>query len=67
MDIGNNFYSILKELNPNYYGDDEYYASEFLYKLGIKGNIHKEFGYWNYVVFSDDDIQILKKTKPRFK
>jgi len=67
MDIGNDFYDILKELNPNYFGDDEFYASEFLYKLGIKGNIHKEFGYWNYVVFNDEDIQILKKTKPKFK
>lgn len=67
MDIGNDFYNILQELNPIFYSDGEYYASEFLYKLGIKGNIHKEFGYWNYVVFSDDDIQILKKTKPRFK
>lgn len=67
MVIGNDFYDILKELNPNYFGDDEFYASEFLYKLGIKGNIHKEFGYWNYVVFNDEDIQILKKTKPKFK
>jgi hypothetical protein len=67
MDIGNDFYNILKELNPNYNNDDEYYASKLLYKLGIKGNIHKEFGHWNYVVFNDDDIQILKKTKPKFK
>ena len=67
MNIGNDFYNILKELNPNWNDDDEYYASNFLYEFGIKGNIHKGFGYLNYVVFNDDDIQILKKTKPRFK
>ena len=46
---------------------DEVGASEILYNVGIKGNIHTSFGYINYVVFDEKDIQILQKTKPRFK
>ncbi len=59
MNIGNQFYSILEQITGS-----EYSASKFLYEHGIKGNIHYTFHYLNYVVFSEDDITILKKTKP---
>ena len=42
-----------------------YEASELLHQCGIKGNIHNQFRIINYIVFSEDDIQIIKKTKPR--
>lgn len=44
----------------------EYRASEFLAGLGIKGNIHYQFGSANIIVFNDEDITIIKKTKPKF-
>jgi hypothetical protein len=62
MNIGNNFFSLLEEI----YGDD-YNASKILSSIGIKGNIHKGFGYVHYVVFDENDIEIMKKTKPRLK
>lgn len=46
--------------------DGEYNASKFLYDIGIKGNIHSEFKCLHYIVFNDNDIEILKKTKPRY-
>jgi hypothetical protein len=44
----------------------EYEASKLLQKLGIKGNMSTDFGHQHYVVFDEDDIEILSKTKPRF-
>ena len=55
---GKSFFDILEQSLGS-----EYYASEFLYNLGIKGNIHYQFHYANYIVFNDEDIKILKKTK----
>jgi len=62
MDIGNNFYDLLKEVF-----EDEYGASEFLHRYGIKGNIHTGWRILHYVVFNSDDVDIIRKTKPRFK
>lgn len=58
---GHTFFSMLEESLGS-----EYDASEFLASLGIKGNIHYQFGSANIVVFNDEDITITKKTKPRF-
>jgi hypothetical protein len=58
---GQSFFKMLEESLG-----DEYDASEFLASLGIKGNIHYQFGSANIVVFNDEDITITKKTKPRF-
>jgi hypothetical protein len=68
MNIGNDFFDILKEIFDivKYNFDGEYGASVFLSSLGIKGNIHNGFHILNYVVFKEEDITILKKTKPRF-
>jgi hypothetical protein len=46
---------------------DEYDASDCLHEVGILGNMHTDFGILNYVVFDDEDIEIIGKTKPRFK
>jgi hypothetical protein len=54
--IGNHFFDILKEKLG-----DEYSASMFLKKLGIKGNVHKSFHYDNYIVFDEEDIEIIEK------
>ena len=59
---GNNFYDLIKEKIAGGY---EYESSEFLHKIGIKGNKHNAFGYTNYIVFNYNDIEIIKKTIPR--
>lgn len=59
--FGNYFYQYLTQML-----DGEYYASEFLHSLGISGNLHNSFGHTHYIVFDEDDIEILKKTKPKF-
>ncbi len=56
------------------FNDNEKLASEYLYKLGIKGISIKTFSslldyssdekYCNYVVFNDSDIKILRKETP---
>lgn len=63
MNIGNHFFSTLLE---QAFGG-EYEASQFLKEIGIKGNKHIGFHFQHYVVFDEDDIEIIKKTSPRFK
>lgn len=63
---GIGFFDEIKEKIYNNNDDAEYKTSQFFYKLGIKGNIHRGFHYLNYIVFDDKDIQIIKKTKPRY-
>lgn len=61
MNFGVGFLSILENVTS------EYQASEILSDVGIKGNMHTAFHCKNYIVFDDADIEIIKKTKPRFK
>jgi hypothetical protein len=52
------FFQILENLY-----DDEH--AEILSNVGIKGNIHTKWRYIHYVVFNEEDIHVLNKTKPR--
>lgn len=54
--FGNHLFSIMEEKLG-----DEYNASMFLKELGIKGNVHNSFHYDNYIVFDDEDIEIIDK------
>jgi hypothetical protein len=65
--FGNYFNKYIEEYLFDNNDDAESKCSYFLSKLGIKGNIHRGFGHLNYVVFNENDIQILSRTKPRFK
>lgn len=58
--IGSDFYNSVKQNIGDGY---EYEASEYLYRYGIKGNTHVGFRIRHYVVFSEEDIQITRRTK----
>lgn len=54
------FFDTLKQ-SLSKYSDGEYEASEYLKNLGIKGTKHSSFGYMNYIVFNDSDVEIIEK------
>jgi hypothetical protein len=66
MDLGNHFFDLLKQNLPPYsYMDGEAYASDYLKEIGIKGIVHNDFHYDNYVIFNDDEISILESVQLR--
>jgi hypothetical protein len=63
MDLGNQLWSLMKQNLPEYsHMDGEAYVSDYLNDMGIKGNIHNGFHYDNYVIFNDEDIEIVEST-----
>jgi hypothetical protein len=59
---GRDLFDYMKQFLPEYsHMNGEAYASEYLMELGIKGIKHSDFSIVNYVIFSDEDIEIIDK------
>lgn len=59
---GRDLFDYMKKFLPEWsHMNGEAYASEYLMELGIKGIKHSDFRIINYVIFNDEDIEIIDK------